>query len=231
MKYKSPKAIMFDLDGTLLDTAPDFTEALNQLLKEENKEPVASTKIRQAVSNGSKALIALGFNIPEDHLKFDQYRQRLLDLYTENIAQYTQLFPGMQEVLNKISHCNIPWGIATNKPELYTNHLLKQLNIKPECALVICPDHVNKPKPHPESLIKAAEAFSCSTDEIVYIGDHIRDIECGKNANATTIACGYGYINENENIFDWHADHVVQHATEIWPIIEQALQKPQGHQE
>lgn len=221
MKKPSPKAIMFDLDGTLLDTAPDFVVALNTLLREQNGKACSSELIRQSVSNGSRALITLGFGITETHSEFTPLRDRLLELYTQNIAVHTKLFPGVQALLNKIHAHPLHWGIATNKPELYTSLLLQQLNLDPKCELIICPDHVSEPKPHPESLFKAADFFHCTTQEIIYVGDHLRDIECGKAAGCPTIACAYGYVGND--IHAWGADFVVQHAKEIWPIIEKHL--------
>lgn len=218
MNTIKPKAIMFDLDGTLLDTAPDFIVALNALLNEENCKPCSPELIRKTVSNGSRALITLGFGIDEHHSEFSVLRERLLELYTDSIAVHTKLFPGMQKVLNNIHVSGLHWGIATNKPELYTQLLLDKINIQPPCELVICPDNVSEPKPHPESLYQAAAFFSCTPAEIIYIGDHLRDIECGIAAGSPTIACAYGYVDDS--IHTWGANHIVQHARDIWPIIE-----------
>jgi phosphoglycolate phosphatase len=216
---KKIRAVMFDLDGTLLDTAPDFVAVVNKLLAENNRDELSHDIIRAGVSNGSKALVTLAFAIEETHENFQPLRVRLLELYTQHIAVFTKPFPGIQDLLNKLAEHNIPWGIATNKPAAYTIPLIEQLNMQPAPAIVICPDHVQQSKPHPESLLMAAEYFGCKPEEIIYVGDHLRDIECGRRAGSITIAAAYGYIG-NENIDSWQADYRVDHAEAIWPLVQ-----------
>jgi len=213
------RAVMFDLDGTLLDTAPDFVAVVNQLLQENARAELPHEVIRAGVSNGSKALVTLAFAIEETHENFQPLRERLLELYTNHIAVFTKPFPGIQDLLDKLAEHDIAWGIATNKPAAYTVPLMEQLNMQPAPAIVICPDHVQQSKPHPESLLMAAEFFHCAPEEIVYVGDHLRDIECGKRAGSITVAAAYGYVG-NEDINSWQADYRVEHAEEIWPIIK-----------
>ena len=220
---KKIRAVMFDLDGTLLDTAPDFVAVVNQLLRENNKAELPPEKIRTGVSNGSKALVMMAFEIEESHPDFQPLRLRLLELYSAHIAVYTRPFPGIQQLLQRLAEKNIAWGIATNKPEAYTTPLLKELNLQPAPASVICPDHVSQSKPHPESLHLAAQHIGCSAEEIIYIGDHLRDIECGKRAGSITIAAGYGYIDSNSPADQWQADFIVNHADDIWPIVQQYI--------
>ena len=220
---KKIRAVMFDLDGTLLDTAPDFVTVVNLLLKEHNKPALADEKIRACVSNGARALIAMAFDIDETYPEFQALRLRLLELYLENLAVATKPFPGITNLLRTLGQHNIAWGIATNKPAIYTSAILLALNLQPIAASVICPDHVKQSKPDPESLFLAAEQIGCSADEIIYIGDHQRDIECGNRAGSITIAAAYGYIDDEKNIANWQADYRVNHADEIWPIIAKHL--------
>lgn len=217
------RAIMFDLDGTLLDTAPDFIAVVNKLLEENNRDALAEDAIRACVSNGSRALVMLAFAIEEHHETFNSLRLRLLELYTQHLAVYTKPFPGIQELLEKLNENDIPWGIATNKPSAYTIPLMAELNIQPAPAIVICPDHVQDSKPHPESLFLAGEKLGCTAGEIIYIGDHERDIECGRRAGSITIAAAYGYIDNEKDIDNWKADYRVEHAKEIWPIVQKYL--------
>lgn len=216
-------AVMFDLDGTLLDTAPDFVVVVNQLLSEENKPALAADTIRAGVSNGSKALIKLAFGIEESHEQFERLRQRLLELYLAHVAVYTKPFPGISALLDKLADNNIAWGIATNKPATYTLPLMAALNIQPAPVSVICPDHVSRSKPDPESLFLAGKQLNCLPEEIIYIGDHKRDIDCGKGAGSITIAAAYGYVDEGDDPANWNADYCVNHANEIWPIVEKYL--------
>lgn len=216
---KKIRAVMFDLDGTLLDTAPDFIAVVNKLLQENARDELPHETIRACVSNGSKALIMMAFAIEEAHENFHSLRERLLELYTQHIAVFTKPFPGIQELLNKLAEHNIAWGIATNKPAAYTVPLMEQLNMQPAPAIVICPDHVQDSKPHPESLFLAATELGCTAEDIIYIGDHKRDIECGQRAGSITIAAAYGYVG-TEDIQSWKADYYVDRAEDIWPIIE-----------
>ncbi|GAA5316949.1 MAG: N-acetylmuramic acid 6-phosphate phosphatase MupP [Candidatus Pelagadaptatus aseana] len=215
------KAVLFDLDGTLLDTAPDFEVVLNQLRQEEGLGPIDADKVRQTVSNGARALVELGFDIKEGEPGFEDLRLRLLALYEQHLAVATKPFPGIEQLLSFCKENNLAWGIATNKPEQYTTPLVRALQLQPDC--VICPDHVSERKPHPESMTLGASIIGCQTDEIVYVGDHIRDIQCGNRANCTTIAVRYGYIDEADDINAWQADYIVDQADDISPIIEKLL--------
>jgi N-acetyl-D-muramate 6-phosphate phosphatase len=217
------RAVMFDLDGTLLDTAPDFIAVVNQLLAEENQAPLEDDVIRACVSNGARALVMMAFNIEESHPRFHTLRLRLLELYTKHLAVLTKPFPGINTLIQQLAAHNIAWGIATNKPAIYTTPLMQQLNMQPAPLTVICPDHVSESKPHPESLFLASKHIGCKPEEIIYIGDHKRDIECGKRAGSITIAAAYGYIDNEHEINDWQADYRVEHASEIWPIIQNLL--------
>ena len=220
---KPIRAVMFDLDGTLLDTAPDFVVVVNQLLVEQNQPALPPETIRTSVSNGSKALIRLAFGIEESHEQFEPLRQRLLELYLAHLAVYTKPFPGISALLDKLADNNISWGIATNKPATYTLPLMAALNIQPAPLSVICPDHVARSKPDPESLFLAGKQLNCSPEEIIYIGDHKRDIDCGKGAGSITIAAAYGYVDDTDDPANWQADYCVNHADEIWPIVEKYL--------
>lgn len=217
------RAVMFDLDGTLLDTAPDFVVIVNQLLTEECRSELAPEIIRTGVSNGSKALIKLAFGIDENDARFERLRQRLLDLYLAHIAVYTKPFPGISLLLNKLAERKITWGIATNKPAIFTLPLMAALDIQPAPASIICPDHVARSKPDPESLLLASQQLGCTPAEIIFIGDHKRDIDCGKGAGSITIAAAYGYVDADDNAENWSADYCVNHADEIWPIVEKHL--------
>jgi N-acetyl-D-muramate 6-phosphate phosphatase len=222
-KKQNIRAVIFDLDGTLLDTAPDFIAVVNQLLIENNREPIANEIIRKGVSNGSRSLVMTAFDIEESHPEFQRLRTRLLELYTQHIAVFTKPFPGINELIKLLASHNIAWGIATNKPALYTNLLMQQLDMQPAPASVICPDHVPESKPHPASLFLASEHIGCKPEELIYVGDHQRDIECGKRAGTITIAAAYGYIDDINEIDTWQADYRVENASEIWPIVKNLL--------
>ena len=217
LKIGALKAIVFDLDGTLLDTAPDFIYALNRLRQEEQLPTLDETRIRNTVSDGARALVTLGFDLREGEPDFERLRLRLLELYLRHLAVKSCLFPGMSELLLQLRDRGLAWGIATNKPQRFTTPLLAALTIEPQC--VICPDHVTHPKPHPESLQLAASQFNCEAGQLIYVGDHQRDIECGREAGCITIAAAYGYISSGDDVDTWRADHRVEDVQSIWPIV------------
>ncbi|MDO6571865.1 MULTISPECIES: HAD family hydrolase [unclassified Gilvimarinus] len=216
-------AVMFDLDGTLLDTAPDFVMALNQLRRDYNKEGLPFNVIREQVSNGAAALVTLGFDCTTEDKTFAPLRQQLLDHYLHGIGKETRFFPGIETLLQDLKNKGVPWGIATNKPRLYTEALLKKINFPTPPNFVVCPDDVVNRKPHPESLILAAKHLKVDCQNILYLGDHRRDIECGNDAGATTIACGYGYIDANDPAESWLADFLVQHSEQLPDLVHHLL--------
>ena len=218
------KAVVFDLDGTLVDTAPDFVVTLKRLLQEEKGEdwPTSApsdAEIRNTVSNGARALVTLGFGLDEGDPGFERLRLRLLELYKQHLADSSATFAGIDNLLIWFKKNNIAWGIATNKPAEYAEPLIKALGLTPSQDCIICPDHVSERKPHPESLFLAASILDCEVEEIIYIGDHLRDIECGQRAGSPTIAAGYGYIETLTEAQSWQADYTVQHAGELQAII------------
>lgn len=215
------KAVLFDLDGTLLDTAPDFIVVLNQLRHQEQLPPLPDDTIRRTVSNGSRALVTLGFGKEEHDPEFGSLLQRLLDLYLAHLAVKTAPFPGIETLLGTLVDNSIPWGIVTNKPEAFTTPLMQAFEHLPSAATVICPDHVTKSKPDPEPIFLACRQIGCAPSEAVYIGDHKRDIIAGQRAGMPTIACSYGYIDASDNPANWGADHLVNSADEIWPLLRQ----------
>jgi phosphoglycolate phosphatase len=218
---KNFKAVLFDLDGTLIDTAPDFISVLNRQLQARGRPPLPAEKIRAAVSEGARAVVALGFGdhcLP-DSAEFEAVRQEFLHNYLKHIADASQLFPGMDTLLHSLETRGIPWGIVTNKLSYFTVPLLEALNLSLRCKVAICPDQVTHTKPHPEPLLKAAEALHVKPEQCVCIGDHRRDIEAGRNAGMTTIAVSFGYIPEGESAHDWQADYVVDSVAELSALL------------
>jgi phosphoglycolate phosphatase len=209
------KALLFDLDGTLLDTAPDFISAIQQMLKQRGLMPLANSELRNTVTNGSAGIIEKAFGIDQDDPQFKTLQDEFLSLYFDNIADKTTLFSGLKEVLDTCTYKCIAWGIVTNKPWKYTQAVLEQLNPSIQPATTICPDHVAQPKPDPEGLLLACSELSLSPSECIYIGDHIRDIQAGRSAGMRTIAAGWGYIDESENIAEWQADWIIEESQDL----------------
>lgn len=203
-------AVLFDLDGTLVDTAPDFVRVLNQVRAYDNLPPLPYDLIRCHVSNGARALVKLGFDFSEDDPAFEERLQRLLEHYELGLAVESHLFAGLDHCLVWLEQRDIPWGVVTNKPSRYTVPLLRGLKLDQRCAVTVCPDHVANKKPHPEPLFTACEWLSVDPARTVYVGDHLRDIEAGKAAGNITLAAAWGYVEQDDSIEQWLADEVVQ---------------------
>lgn len=217
---KNVEAVLFDLDGTLIDTAPDFIWVLNTLRVEQGREALPEAVIRQQVSNGARALVTLGFQLTEGEAGFEPLRDRLLELYSQHLSVRSALFEGMNEFLLQLESRSIPWGIVTNKPSTYAEPLIENLKLAERCSCLICPDHVTHRKPHAEPLLKACEALQVSAPNTLYVGDHIRDIECGRNAGSTTVAALYGYIDQDDQPHNWNADHYVDEPSQLSELLD-----------
>lgn len=211
----TPEAVLFDLDGTLLDTAPDFIRVVNQQRLLHNQDALAPHLIRETVSNGARALIKLAFDLEIDDDDFINKHTELLALYEESIAEETVFFPGIDLFLKQLEQNSIPWGIVTNKPSRFTLPLLERLNLNNRCSVTVCPDDVTHSKPHPEPLFLACNRLNCSPEQSLYVGDHERDIEAGRSAGMITIAARYGYIDTPERVDDWKADLIIDHGNEL----------------
>ena len=213
------KALLFDLDGTLLDTAPDFIIAVNKQLERHGRDPLVGNAIRTSVTHGSIGIIESAYNIKQNHPEFESLKEEFLELYLGNIAEKTNLFDGLQQVLETCQQRNIPWGVVTNKPLRYTTPLMAALGLDEQSATTICPDHVTNPKPDPEALILACSQINIAPNDCLYVGDHIRDIQAGKSAGMRTIAAAWGYIEEFEDISQWQADMIVKESTDLHSLL------------
>lgn len=215
----SLRAVLFDLDGTLIDTAPDFAFVIDMMRKRRDLPPIPYHNVRETVSDGARGLVKMAFALPEDHAEFEPLRQEMLALYRQHLADNSRLFDGMEDVLQTIETRGLRWGVVTNKPLAYAEPLMHALALHERCGALICPDHVKERKPHPESLQLACTQLGCQTDEAIFIGDHRRDIEAGKNAAMPTIACAYGYVHAEDPCERWDADFIVQQVSDLLPLL------------
>lgn len=208
-------SVLLDLDGTLLDTAPDLARALNHTLALHDRPTMSLEEIRPSVSHGAQALVRFGFGIDRDHADFEQYRQELLDYYKSNIAVHTTLFPGMGPVLEELESRNISWGVVTNKPSWLTEPLMEALALTPRAACIVSGDTTAYSKPHPEPLLHACRLTGHDTEECLYLGDATRDIEAGRRAGMRTLAAAFGYLGAEDKPEDWGADGIIHHPAEL----------------
>lgn len=209
------RTVLFDLDGTLADTAPDLAAALNILRREEGLEELPYGRIRAHVSNGSSALIRIGFDGDEREPDFERRRLRLLDIYRQHLCVDTCLFPGMAAVLDELERRRCRWGIVTNKPGWLTEPLVAAMGLAGRAACVVSGDTVSRRKPHPEPLLHAAAMTGVTPGECVYIGDASRDVLAGHEAGMGTLVALYGYIVDGDDPGGWGADALIETPEEI----------------
>lgn len=216
-----PQAVFFDLDGTLLDTAPDFHTATNLVLEAEQLEPLDIATLRSWVTNGSIGIIQSAFGINQDHPEFSRLRESLLGHYVDCLTDKTRIFHGLEITMELLRDKNIPWGVVTNKPIKFAQPIIELLT--PDCAALICPDHVQQTKPDPEGLLIAARELNADPEICVYVGDHERDIQAGKSARMKTVAAEWGYIDTETNPVNWGADYLIQTPDQLPGIILNAF--------
>ena len=218
------KAVVFDLDGTFVDTADEFIIVVQALRAEHQLNAMDEELIRSTVSSGARALVRLSLGLEEDQPEFESKRLRLLELYSEVLGSAAKAYPGLETLIRQLQERGIAWGISTNKPRAYTLPLMEKLNFKPAPSCVVCPDDVSQTKPHPEPLYLSCSQIGCTPREAIYVGDHQRDIEAGRRAGMYTIAAAYGYIEAGDDPALWGANARVEHSTELSTLILENLE-------
>ena len=221
-------ALFFDLDGTLADTAHDLADALNRTLTDEGREPLAFYKIRPFVSEGSYALIELGFGIGRNDPEMGRLRAKLLNHYAERICIQSRLFPGMEQLLCQLEDAGVRWGIVTNKPGYLTEPLVESLNLSNRACVVVSGDTTSQTKPHPLPLLYACEQTDTTPQQTLYIGDDPRDIRAGREAGMETVAVRWGYLGPNGNPDEWGATTVVESPDQLIQWLESPKEQACG---
>ena len=201
-------AVLFDLDGTLLDTAPDLGAAVNHVLTSCNMAPLSDEIIRRTASDGALGLLRAGFGDEELARRDAQgLRQQLLDYYASHLYIGTRPYPGIVEFIGWLNGQGIRWGIVTNKPAFLTEPLMAQVTELPGCGVIVSADTLPVRKPHPDPLYYACNKLDVLPGRALYVGDHERDIEAGRAAGMQTVIAGWGYIDPAMALESWQADH------------------------
>ena len=216
------EAVLFDLDGTLVDTAPDMVAVLQELQESRGADVVAYDTARLHVSNGALGLLAVGF--PDQPHEFgSDLHVEYLERYEARVSHASVVFPGLPELLDELDSRQCPWGVVTNKPAFLTDPLLDALALGPRVACVVSGDTLPQRKPHPAPLLHACDLAGLLPETTVYVGDASRDIEAGQNAGMATIAAAYGYITPDDDALSWGADVIASDTAELAQIVRKAV--------
>lgn len=218
------QAIFFDLDGTLIDSAHTFSQLLNQLRAQCNLAPLAAEEVRTATAAGANALVTLAYGVGTNDEKFPDYKKIFLDTYKQFLTHDSSpYFPGITEVLELINERRIPWGIITNKHQEFTQLVLLNQPLLATANIVVSGDSLPLSKPHPDPIFHACAQLAILPTQVIFIGDHLNDIQAGKNAGTTTGLALYGYLNQNDQPLTWGADHYFSSAADIHKYLIQHI--------
>jgi len=213
------KAVLFDLDGTFADTAPDLAAALNHTRAMRDLAPLPLAALRPQASHGSRGLIKTGFGIDPDHPDYDPLRDIFLDYYANNICVHSQLFGDMAKLIDTLEQRGIKWGIVTNKPHRYTVPLMQALGYAERATCLVSGDSYAHAKPHPEPLLKACQIIGVAAAECLYVGDDLRDMQAAKSAGMRGIIANYGYVGHDASVENWNAHGSINNPMELLGLI------------
>lgn len=214
--------VLFDLDGTLLDTAPDMVASLHELQRAHGLTEIDYNEARNYVSNGAHGLVSFGFPKAEEDEHSDLV-DNYLEIYAERLSELTVLFPGLDALLTRLEDADCPWGIVTNKPEYLTNPLVEALGLAARSICTVSGDTLPVRKPEPAPLLLAADIANVVPERTLYIGDAERDIQAGRRAGMATIAAGYGYITDDDDPREWDPDIIATTVVELVEIVARAV--------
>lgn len=209
------RAVLFDLDGTLADTAPDLAGALNRLLAERGAPPIPYALARPVTSSGARGMLKAGLGIEPDHADYETLRDRFLELYEAGICRDSVLFDGVPDLLNELDRRTVAWGIVTNKHHRFTEPLVRALGLFERSRCVVSGDTTPHPKPYPDPLLHAARQIGLTPGACLYVGDDVRDVQAARAAGMPVIAAGYGYLGIDTDPAAWRADAVIAHPGEV----------------
>lgn len=202
-------AVLFDLDGTLADTAPDMARTINVMLERRGRSAVAVERVRSQVSNGARGMIAAAFGFGTEHAEFSAMRQEFLEIYAENLCVDSRLFPGMAQLLDRLDAEGIAWGVVTNKFERLARPVLESLGLGSRARVIVGGDTCARPKPFADPLLHASAALGIAPMKSLYVGDDQRDVQAARAAGMKVIVAGYGYLGDGPPPILWGADAIV----------------------
>ena len=203
---RAVRGVLFDLDGTLIDSAPDLAGAANRLRADHGLEPLPLEMLRPMVGSGARGMVGIAFGVAPGQPRFESLRDAFLAHYEAGLLQRTRPFEGVDEMLSALEAACIPWGIVTNKATRFTRPIVAGLNLAQRAAVVVCGDTTPHSKPHPEPLWHAARAMGLAPEGVVYVGDDLRDAQAARAAGMAMVAATWGYLGLGEPVHSWGAD-------------------------
>jgi phosphoglycolate phosphatase len=218
----SVRAVLFDLDGTFADTAPDLTRALNRVRAADGLTPLPPEVARPHTSAGARGLLKAGFGVKPEDENYAALRDRFLDFYAEELCVETRLFDGIAELLAKIKLRKLPWGIVTNKGKRFSEPLLRLLAVDHLAACIVSGDSTPHIKPHPAPLLLAASLLSVAAADCIYVGDDLRDVQAARAAGMRVAVAAWGYLGEGEDPRNWQADAVISHPLQVLELLQES---------
>lgn len=219
------KLVLFDFDGTLVDSAPDLAGSANYLRSLQNLEPLPLPYLRPYATKGARGLLKAALDLETDHPDYEQQKTLFLDHYAANSTQHSQTFDGVETLIEQLNDLGLSWGVVTNKALHLTQPIMDHFGFSLSSKVLVGGDSTPHIKPHPASLLLACELTNTKPQQCIYIGDDERDIIAGKAAGMNTVVAAYGYCDFDPAIPSWNADYVSQHASEILPQILDWAQK------
>jgi len=222
MSASTLRAVLFDLDGTLIDSAPDLAGAGNEMRVARGLAPYPLQHFRPMVGSGARGMVARALAVGPQDDTFVALCDEFLQRYEARMTQDTHVFPGMLRVLDALDAGSFPWGIVTNKATRFSDPLARALGLVPRAGTLVCGDTTPHAKPHPEPLFEAARRIGVAAAECVYVGDDLRDVQAGRAAGMTTVAARWGYLGDGEAIESWGADHLAQTPAELLKLLRMA---------
>jgi phosphoglycolate phosphatase len=214
-----PRAVFFDLDGTLADTADDLAAPVNAMRAQRGQAPLPVADLRPFASTGARGLIAKGLDVGKDDSGYEALRLEFLERYEQNIVVHTRLFEGMAGLLERLEAEGVQWGVVSNKIERYVRIILERLGLTGRSVVAYGGDSAARPKPHPDLLLLALQTTGLRGGDCVYVGDDLRDVVAGRAAGMKTVAAAYGYCGDAEGPETWGADALIRHPGELAALL------------
>jgi N-acetyl-D-muramate 6-phosphate phosphatase len=213
------RAVLFDLDGTLIDSAPDLAGAANDMRVERGLPALPYAQLRPMVGSGARGMVGRAFGAVPGDAEFDVLRDEFLSRYELRMARETRVFEAMAPVLEHLRAHGMPWGIVTNKATRFSEPLVAAMALHTHAATLVCGDTTPHAKPHPAPLFEAARRMGLAAADCCYVGDDLRDVQAGRAAGMTTVAAAWGYLGEGESIEAWGADHIIERPDQLLTLL------------